>query len=117
MTDITADALQKFIGKLSRRGLSPKTIRNCFAPISKLMRHAVQWGYLKASPMPDVDLPTTQKKEMAFLPPDEIRQFLAQVPEKWHPFFVTAALSGMRMSELLAMKWSNLDLEGQQYHN
>ena len=116
LTNVSADEVQKLVGALGKRGLAPWTIRAILTPLTTMLKHAVQWGYLKSSPMGDVVRPPIKKKEMAFLPPDEIRLFLGHVPKKWYSFFITAALSGMRMSELVAMKWGNLDMDGQQYH-
>jgi len=31
--------------------------------------------------------------------------------QSWHPFFATAFMSGMRLGELAALKWSDVDLE------
>jgi integrase len=36
---------------------------------------------------------------------------LSVLPEQWKPFFTTAALTGMRLGELLAMRWKNLNFD------
>jgi integrase len=44
---------------------------------------------------------------------EEIAHLLAAAKEKmphWYPFFLTAARTGLRLGELLALKWENVDL-------
>ena len=66
--------------------------------------------------MPYVQRPKVRKKEMQCLTANQVRGFLGHVPEDWEAFFLTAALTGMRVGELMAMRWKNLDLEGSRYH-
>jgi integrase len=46
---------------------------------------------------------------MAFLTKDEIHRLLAAVCQDRYAFFLTAISTGMRLGELLAMKWSHVD--------
>ncbi len=52
---------------------------------------------------------------MDFFTKEEPHCFLSAVPQDHYPFFLTAILTGMRLGELLAMKWSNLDWHRGQY--
>ncbi|MEC8933087.1 MAG: site-specific integrase [Candidatus Latescibacterota bacterium] len=48
----------------------------------------------------------------------EVRQFLDHVQNEkpdWHSIFVTAIHTGVRIGELLAMKWANVDWEQKTY--
>jgi integrase len=54
-------------------------------------------------------------REMDFLMKEEIHRFLSAVPQDRYPFFLTAILTGMRLGELLAMKWSHVDWHRGQY--
>ena len=116
LTDVRPEVIQAFISKLSKAGLSPQTIKNTLTPLTTMFKHAVQWGYLRTSPMPFVERPKVRRVETAHLTPDEVRRFLQHVPEDRYAFYLTAVMTGMRIGELLAMRWSNLDLENGQYH-
>ena len=61
--------------------------------------------------MGKVQKPRVRRQETAFLSALEVRRPLEVMSEDWHAFFTTAALTGMRLSELLAMRWANLDWE------
>jgi integrase len=113
LTDITPDLVQQFISLRSREGKSAQTIRNHLTPLGTMLKHASQWGYLRSgsSPMQNVQLPRITRKEMAFLTAKQVRTLLAHVPEEWHSLLVTTALTGMRLGEVLAMRWTNLDVK------
>ena len=116
LVSITADRIQTFVAEMSREGLSPASIRNYAAPLGKCLKHAVQWGYLRNNPMPSVEMPRLKREEKRFLSPTQVGQLLHNVPDQWKPLFTTAALTGMRLGELLAMRWENLDWDEAQYH-
>ena len=53
--------------------------------------------------------------EMEALAPDEVRDFLGHVPDAWYAFFLVAVSGGLRIGELLAMRWANLNWRTGQY--
>lgn len=57
-----------------------------------------------------VDLPRVKRKEMEALNVEEYRRFL-EVAEKseWFPLLALALTTGMRPSEYLALKWTDID--------
>lgn len=65
---------------------------------------------LAEDPCAGVDLPRVKRKEMAALSVEECRRFL-EVAEKsdWFPLLALAMTTGMRPSEYLALKWSDID--------
>src|SRR5262245_50072657 len=48
--------------------------------------------------------------------PDEIRRLLAAAPERARPLLVTAALTGLRASELRGLAWNDVDLKRGELH-
>jgi integrase len=53
---------------------------------------------------------------MDYLRPEEIGPFLDAAPTHRRLLFKTAILTGMRIGELLAMKWEHLDWSSSRYH-
>jgi integrase len=96
-------------------GLSPQTVKHMLRLMRQMFEHAIDWNYLKINPATKVPHPKIPKKEMDFLTPNEVRLFLENVPQRWYAFFLTALVTGMRMGELLAMKWENIDWVSGQY--
>jgi integrase len=51
-----------------------------------------------------------------FPTPDEIQRILAAANERARPFLVTAALTGLRASELRGLRWTDVDLKRGEIH-
>jgi integrase len=67
---------------------------------------------LARNPAEAVELPRKNRKEMQALSPEEATRFLAATAkDRWHALFVVALFTGMRPSEYLALKWSDVDLQ------
>ena len=65
---------------------------------------------LAEDPCVGVDLPPLQRREMEALSVDECERFLAVAREsKWFALFALALTSGMRPSEFLALKWTDIE--------
>ncbi len=92
--------------------LSPKTVREIAALVSQALDKAVKWSLVDRNPMNDVERPATHKKEVRIPEPDEYEKFLDRVQgTRYYAFSVFAAASGCRRGELLALKWSDIDLK------
>jgi integrase len=92
------------------RGLSARTIEYANAVVQSAFRQAVRWKMLAEDPCTGVDLPRVKRKEMEALSVEERRRFL-EVAQKseWFSLLALALTTGMRPSEYLALKWSDID--------
>jgi integrase len=102
--------LQSLYAHMFERGLSPRTIEYTNAVLESAFRQAVRWKMLAEDPCVGVDLPRVKRKEMEALSVEECRRFLG-VAEKseWFPVLALALTTGMRPSEYLALKWTDID--------
>lgn len=102
--------IQTIYARISERGLSPRTIEYTNAALQSAFRQAVRWKMLAEDPCGGVDLPPMQRQQMEALSIEECKRFLAVAKEsKWFALFALALTSGMRPSEYLALKWSDID--------
>lgn len=102
--------IQSVYARMSERGLSPRTIEYTNAVLQSAFRQAVRWKMLAEDPCSGVDLPPLQRQQMEALSVEECKRFLAVAKEsKWFALFALALTSGMRPSEYLALKWSDID--------
>jgi integrase len=107
---ITQFDIQSVYAQMSERGLSPRTIEYTNAVLQSAFRQAVRWKMLFEDPCVGVDLPRMKRREMEALSVEECRQFLAVARESnWFGLFALALTTGMRPSEYLALKWSDID--------
>lgn len=96
-------------------GLSPKSIRNYAAMLSSIFKMAVQWGYIKQSPMQGVILPKSEKPEVKSLSPDDVHNLILlleeQAPTKYKIFIELVLITGMRRGEAIGLTWDNIDFK------
>jgi integrase len=108
--------VQCYVAMKRKEGrLKAKTINNTLVPLKEMFMHAVRWGYLRENPTLYVEKPRVLYREMDFFTKEEIHRFISSAPRDRYAFFLTAVLTGMRLGELLGMKWSNLDWQRGQY--
>jgi integrase len=102
--------MQELYAQMFERGLSARTIEYTNAVLESAFRQAVRWRMLAADPCAGVDLPRVKHKEMDALSVEECRRFLAVAAEsKCYSLLALAMTTGMRPSEYLALKWSDID--------
>ncbi len=104
LDDLSASDIQRAINEESK-GSSPKTVRN----ISTLLRSALSL----AAPNFDyfVTLPQKIKPDIQIPTDDEMKIIFSNVKGDWMevPIYL-AALCGMRRSEIMALRWEDIDL-------
>ena len=110
MGAITTFDIQSVYAQMFERGLSPRTIEYTNAVLQSALRQAVRWKMLCEDPCTGVALPRIKPREMEALSVEECRRFLAVAREsRWFGLFALALTTGMRPSEYLALKWSDID--------
>lgn len=112
------DAMQSFFNWLGtpgarldrkQKGLSPKTIRNTYVPIHAFMKYYCRkWGF--ANPCEEIALPPVVEKEMRVLTDEEMDIFIREIQtERLGAAMYVSLFTGLRMGELLALTWEDLD--------
>jgi integrase len=102
--------MQELYAQMFERGLSARTIEYTNAVLESAFRQAVRWRMLAEDPCAGLHLPRVRRKEMDALSVEECRQFLAVAAEsECYALLALALTTGMRPSEYLALKWSDLD--------
>ena len=95
-----------------RERASPKTVNNELDNLSHMMKMAVRWGFIKHNTVSDVEKLKVPKRPPRFLRQDEIHRLVeAAEGSHIHPMLVTALHTGMRKSELLNLRWSDMDFQ------
>jgi integrase len=110
LCDVNRAAIQQFLLATKRRGYSSSTVHGVRVTIAKVLRMAVECGYIERNPAHGIQIGEREsKKERRFLIPAQVRDFLAKLSEPCRTIVVTAVLTGMRIGEILALKWNRLD--------
>ncbi len=113
---ITPEVVQTFINRRLKAGMKPATLNRLIRQLHTILEQARRWRYLSENPVGLVERPRLQKRQMEYLRPDEIDIFLEAAPPHRRLLFKTAVLTGLRMGELLAMKWANVDWRSGRYY-
>lgn len=99
-------------------GLSNKTVNEELAILSKLLDFANEIGDLPTSP-PKIRRLKTQAPSFDFLDFDEAERLLEaarDAPDPWCAMIPIALWSGLRLSELRALQWDDVDLVAARLH-
>ena len=102
--------VQTLYARMYESGLSARTVEYTNAVLESAFRQGLRWKMLAEDTCVGVDLPRVKRKEMEALSVEECRRFL-EVAEKseWFPVLALALTTGMRPSEYLALKWTDID--------
>lgn len=94
--------------------LSPKTIQHYHRALSIIFETAVKWQIIPNNPCQRVQPPKVPQKEAEYLDENEtmeLLELLKSAPLKYRVMITLLLYSGMRRGELLALKWSDVDME------
>jgi integrase len=93
-------------------GLSPATVQKIHVVLHKALSQAVKWSLVPRNVTEAVSAPRPVPKEMRPLSAKEARGLLeAAAGDSLEALWVLAVHTGMRQGELLALKWTDVDLE------
>ncbi len=96
----------------SRRGLSPKSVRNVHGMLHRAFRDAIRWRRLPVNPCDAADPPRRATPEMHVWSSAELGRFLeATAGERAGAVWMLLATTGMRRGELLGLRWSDVDVD------
>lgn len=105
--------LQAFINGLKKENGEPlavKTVTKIKAVMSSALSQAVKNGLITRNPADALSLPKGKKKKVGAFTPTEQAALLEQVKNhRLYALFVTALGTGMRIGEIIALRWSDID--------
>lgn len=111
---ISREVISRLLSEVERSGRSGGTANNVRALISSVFSKAIEWGYAPDNPV--VGIKTRPKvKRDRFLQADELPRFFqslaAEPNETLRDYILLALLTGARRSNLLAIRWSEINLD------
>ena len=93
-------------------GLSDSTIRGIHTMLHNALDRAVKERLIVRNPADDCVPPKIPKHEMKILPPEQIKSYLTAADQRGVlPMFYLELISGLRKGELVALQWSDMDIE------
>jgi len=114
LKDLRPEHLQNWVmTKLAKR-LAPSSLKLCYGLFKRILADAVGRGYLIASPCRGIKLPKVEEEEMNILDSQQrkiFRDHLSATGNRYESLFVVALTTAMRISEIRATKWKDIDFE------
>jgi integrase len=134
---LTAPMIARVLADLAARDgdsyLADRTLKRLTAPMSALMATAAQEGVIGHNPVRDVRVPSGRDELHRFdadaddgddpepgkakaLTSEQVQAILLVVDVRWRVLFLLLAATGLRISEALALRWRDLQLDGSAPH-
>jgi integrase len=114
LKDLRPNHIQGLYDLRLAEGASPHTIKRIHKVLHCALGKGVRLGLLIRNPASATSPPKLKHKEMCFFTEEQVKQFLkvAQIfEEDLYPLYYLAIHTGMRKSELLGLRWDDIDWE------
>jgi integrase len=116
MDSLSAEDVESFMSAKRREGRAPKSVRNYVGVLHGVCAFALKRRWAEVNPCAAVDLPrvSTTDADVRFLSVAEVEALLRAVPDDHlgpteRALYLTAAMTGLRQGELLALRWRDVD--------
>ncbi len=113
LKDIKSVGVEQWLRSLPLANGSKAKIRNLMHAI---FNHAIRWEWHDRNPISMVRQSAKREKIPVVLSIEQIKALLENMKEPGKTAVLLAILTGLRVSELLAIKWSDVDFENLQIH-
>ena len=105
---ITTLIIDKFI--TSTFGRTQRGAHQYYRTLKAAFNKALQWNYISINPFTKVKFPKLSKSYPAFINEDELFMIVSNTPYQYlKDIFITAFYTGLRLGEIINMKWSWID--------
>jgi integrase len=115
--------IMKFIDTLQENGmrldgkngkLSGESVRYCFRVLSSMLQDALQWQIINNNPCSRVKPPNVDHQPYELLSEEDIAKMIQALqlePLKYRMVIMLAIDSGLRLGELMGLKWGDIDVD------
>ena len=105
------------ISNAARGGkVSGRTVRNVLTVLQVICQHLHRRELISTNPCVDIALPPVNAKEVEFLEPEELEDLINALPIHDAALYGTAGYAGLRLGEILALRWDDIDLANRRVH-
>jgi integrase len=110
LQDVQRRDVQRLADELLAAGRDPSTIRNALMPLRVIYRRALEDGDVGVSPCAGLRLPAPRGRRERIASPAEAATLIGALERPDRALWATAFYAGLRLGELRALQWENVDL-------
>lgn len=112
LRELTPLTLQKYFSDMATSSLRGDTVLKIKEVLSSVLGSAMRYDLLTKNPMLAVQIPrakvVNKKKQKPFISPEEFDKLVQCVSEPYATMIYVAVYSGLRVSELVGLKWEDV---------
>jgi integrase len=108
LSDVRTVGVESWLGTLSLANGSRAKVRNI---LSAIYAHAMRWEFFDRNPITLVRQTAKRQRTPDVLTADELKTLLSELTGVYRVMVYVAATTGLRVSELLALRWQDCDFD------
>lgn len=113
LTKLSVVDVQMFINRKSEM-LSAKTVKNIHGVLHKALEQAIDCEIIRRNVSSRTNLPKVVKPEIKPMDDESMLNFMDAVRDsRFGGFYMVGLLTGMRQSELMGLRWSDVDFKNE----
>jgi integrase len=108
LREVNARVIEGYKATKILEGCSPKTVNNHLTVLRKPLSVAQEWELIEQ--IPPVKWLRVPPQKFCFLSFEEAERLVAAAESVWRPAILIALRCGLRLGEIMALRWEDLDL-------
>lgn len=113
LAKLTPEAVQRFVNAKAASGLSPRMVRHLRSTLRAALNQAVEWQLIQRNPAAArIRLPQLDDRGVNAMTVEQVLAMLSvseREANRLHALWTVAVYLGLRQSEVLGLRWSNVD--------
>ena len=111
LDQISVRDVEQLKARMLAKNLSRKRVNNVLNVLSKLLRYALELEII--GKLPTIKTLNVAPQKFDFFAQEELDRLIeaARIEPEWHTAVILAAEAGLRLGELLALEWRDIDLK------